>query len=938
MRGWNTKSILNVMALLSLAVLAYNILFFHSLPLGVVVSVIYLAVVSFLCGNVFFSLESVRFRIFYGFISFFCLLVVLGTISYLVYDLSDTPILAILFLLTISMIFLNLKRPLPVLRIGNIDLKAWLKGLNLGILDLLFLVMIGLSFYTMATVRTGESIPSPWSLLPVQFFVYIILAAAILLIMVWRGKTPSRLLGIYTVLLVLIPALGMLILTRYPYDMKNAVDLTGDWMVTNYGRFVVNPAHPEAANTLLGKVVLERGQYLGDVFLIKLFQIPALGFATYFVPITFTLMIVSASFDLMRSLSPERKALACVVALAFLVTQHDIFLFTPPGKNETFAIGLLLVDVLLWVKLFLSQKPTWSSFTVPLVIAAGITLIHQYVGIFAIFFSISALLIWFLKPFAGSLPRFWSWLMINTGLIALWILVYPHVISLAVTLSTSGGSLDVSMQYFTASGFWESVAPIPWSEPGLGFWQTIFYGFINNSIYVTYAFIILGLVAAFILKLNRRWLAVSLVSIVLGFAYFGIVGNFHLYPETYRYFYYFNFLAFPLMGVGLYWLADSGVKLRAWLNIRLQKGEKFFSLRPLQMTFFGLLLACLLIASVWAGYPRPGSMGPYRYPGISYPSDYDFAAMRFIQAREGDDAYKDYFIVGDQSTTVAGQLTIGYQVLPPDKGYQSIYSFYIGRFGWDEFFNEAAFQPIKFILEDTEYTLGLADETYLVFTYRLGSNDLKKVEDFYSECLGEPIYSVEDKIYVFSYNEEKIHALLSSRSEGETVLFDDELVQDDFWKVDTAQPGDMDIVIDDSYDTKESGNTSLEITSSSGTYSYIALRHTFTTPLDLSDAKYLAVFVRGSDSGRKFAITFRSTSSNDYFTYLVTDDFQGWQPVVIPLNYFNTEGNPSWSTISELMVQFFADTWSPGLPLYLDRISTFEMPPLYEGAESSEIM
>jgi hypothetical protein len=307
--------------------------------------------------------------------------------------------------------------------------------------------------------------------------------------------------------------------------------------------------------------------------------------------------------------------------------------------------------------------------------------------------------------------------------------------------------------------------------------------------------------------------------------------------------------------------------------------------------------------------------------------------MRFIQAREGNDAYKDYFIVGDQSTTVAGELTIGGQVLPPDKGYQSIYSFFIGRFGWDEFFNEAAFQPVKYILEGTKYTDNLASETYLVFTYRLGPTALKKVFDFYSECVGDPVFSIADKIYVFTYGEAKIDALLSSRSEGELVLFDDESVEDGFWVIDTAKPGNLDIAINDSHSVTESGNASLEITSSAGTYSYAALRHTFKTPLDLSEAKYLALFAYGSNSGRKFALTFRSATAGDYFTYSITDDFQGWQPVVIPLNYFNRGGSPTWSLITQLLVQFFDSNFSAGTPLYIDRISAFEVMPLYEGNE-----
>jgi hypothetical protein len=548
-----------------------------------------------------------------------------------------------------------------------------------------------------------------------------------------------------------------------PYDMKNAGDIESEWEITEFGRFVADPTHPEAATSIMGKNILERGQYIGDAFLIKLLQVPPLKFALFFVPILFTFVVVLASFDLMHSLAPEQKALAPLCSLSFLATQHTIFLFTPPGKNETFALGLLMVSVMLWVKFLQGQKFRWASFIAPILLVVSISFIHQYVGLFALFLAASALSLYLLKPFQGSLRRLLSWLGLSIVFIFIWIYGYPYVLSFASYLTGRlvGGSV-VDIHQLTLSKFIQTIAPPLWSKEGLGVWQSIFYSFVNNSAYVTYTFIILGAIAAFRYRLNKNWLAITLSSIALAFGYFSVVGNFHVFPETYRFFYYFNFLAFPLMGVGLYWLASYAVELKALIYIKSKRKERFISLKPLQLAICGLLLASLFTSSIWAGYPRPDTMGPYGWPSwvLWYPSDYDFTALNFIKAREGDEPYKDFFIVGDHPTSAAGILTLGHQVVSTDEGYVSIFTFVIGRFGYEEFFNLAAYEPIRYLVEGADYTNRLTNETYLIFTYRLGSR-LESVVNIYSEYLGKPIFSVEDKVYVFSYNREQIAALLS---------------------------------------------------------------------------------------------------------------------------------------------------------------------------------
>ena len=931
--------ILIIIVLLSLIALGYNILFLNSVVLGVIVAPVFLFIVSLFCGNAFFPQESQRFRIFYGFIVLFCLLVILGSIAYWVRDLSNLPILVILSLITIFLVLLNL-RGQPTLPLAGNRPKEWIARLNLGVLDLFFLSMIGLGYYFLFAARTGESIPPPWTLVSGGFFLCLILATATLVIKIWHGKSPSGLLLFYTILLVLIPAFGLLILMHQPYlTMKGAISVEWDRAVTEFGRFVSDPSHPEAIKSVMDKSIIEIGQNIGNTFVIKLFQFPPAKFGLFFVPILFTPMVVLTAFDLIRSLAPSRKELALLCSLSFLAIQHNIFLFTPPGKNETFALGLFMVSMMLWIKLLPGEKFKWVSFIALVILLGAILLIHQYVGLFALFLAVSALILFLVKPFQGGLPRLWLWLGLTIGFMVVWVYGYPYLHSLASYLVGGPVGGTVGVDKLTISRFIDTIAPPLWLGEGLGIFQGIFYGFINNSVYFTYALIILAVIAAFRYRLNKNWLAVILAPIILAFVYFGVVGNFHEISESYRFFYYFNFLAFPLIGIGLFWAVSYIAESVVWLYTKSGDKERAISLKPVQLVICGLVFACLFTSSVYAGYPRPDSMGPYRQQGwqISYPSDYDVAALSFVEETEGDNG--DFFIVGDTPTCAAGMATLGYQVISTMEGYVPIFSFFSSSWSSDELFNHAVWEPIKYLVEGTDYTGSLADTTYLIFTYRLGMDKLKSTVDFYSKYLDSPVYTVEDKVYVFNYDREKITNLMNEQEEAKLILYDDEQVEDRFWQLQFIGKGDIGFSISDNTEIKKQGNRCLQVTISPGEHERATLQHVWYERVDLSKAKYLLVFAYGANTGEKYHIVFRDTTSSsyaDYFVYVVRDNFEGWNLLAIPLKSFNSNGSASWYTISEMLIQFYG-SWPPRV-IYFDEISVVEELPLKSLAEESLII
>lgn len=163
-------------------------------------------------------------------------------------------------------------------------------------------------------------------------------------------------------------------------------------------------------------------------------------------------------------------------------------------------------------------------------------------------------------------------------------------------------------------------------------------------------------------------------------------------------------------------------------------------------------------------------------------------------------------------------------------------------------------------------------------------------------------------------------------------------MKDGFWQTESSGTGNLGITFGDNYDVKKRGSSSLEVIITEGKYGYVALRHTWEDPVDFSEGKYLVLFVYGHNSGRKFSITFWTTSREDYFTYEVKDNFEGWRLLFVSLKDFKVGGTPLWSVIKGMLVKFWDGNWSSRKELYLDQISVVKKPSLQQLYEASVII
>ena len=261
-------------------------------------------------------------------------------------------------------------------------------------------------------------------------------------------------------------------------------------------------------------------------------------------------MVLLSAYGLAMLLKPNNQKFFFILAIGFFFSQHNIFLYTPPGKPETLALGFLMVSIYLWFRYLKCQsRREWIA---PSLTSAATILIHQYVGLLAIYIIAIVLILKYLPTRSSKCSflriSFIFLLIISPSIILLPILY--KISSLASIPEThftiTSGSLDISKTINLL------FPPFIWNEKLTSNAERIFYAFINNYNYFLYALILLGVVTGILLKIDKDFLTIfgSLVLICLQIMI--LVENFMPTELSYRFLYYTSLLSFPLISIGIY--------------------------------------------------------------------------------------------------------------------------------------------------------------------------------------------------------------------------------------------------------------------------------------------------------------------------------------------------------------------------------------------------
>jgi hypothetical protein len=905
------------LAFISIIGFTFN-LSYQSLPLGMILCLIYFAVVTIYNGRIYFAQERLETRIFFGFSFSLVLISIAGTITYVLYDFSDIPtVFTLLIFLVLSffcLLWKNNSNSTESKDFSHVNSSEKHIGpISITIAFILCFLLIVSSYILLYQSRTGESLRSPWDVIPVSFFILFFLINFILIYLI-RYKQTRCTTGTLLIFLVLISFLVSaiyLIVLKYPYPERGvATTVAEERKFIEFGKFIWWSGDVEkiSASFFHKDLVYITGYTIISIFSKFLAVDPY--FTNFFIPIMFSICLPILTYLLVIRIKPRAKKMALFASLGFLFSQHNIFILVPPTNWEILAIIFLQFSIYFWLDFIKKDEKILIPFFISLMFTIMTVLCHAYVGLYSLIVALVSIYLRYFSPF-GKFPveiktshkkmimTFHRRTFIKSpkkflGFASLLLLILLSIIpvytvgNLLVFSPSEQVGINLEFDVGKAS---ETIFPNIWDDTTLPIFQRSLNFLMNNFTYILYVLILFGLFLSLLFHTEYT----IIIGVLILFSFSSMIIQVSLFPnigwvrEYYRFFYYMNFISFTIVGFALNKLFTITHRVNKFLGF-----------------IFVLLLASSLTTSIFAGFPRRDTMGPYG-DNPKYISDYDFEAINFIKSEEKLDYPISFFIFGDSYTCSAAILEIGTPKLIKGITRFTPYSSWLLPDVWYDLLKNPSLKPFEDVMNKTG-----ASNIYLVLSYRIAmdsTDDFNRILSSYRILLGKPIFEITGMIYVFKYQE-------YTQSNKVTVIVDDN--QTDFWSINRIGVGLKDLQISNQNDSVNFGSDCLSLSIITGNYSYFHLFHRYSAPQNWSGNELLVFSMYGINSDNSFNIVLRSPTTDDYFTYNIVDDFIGWSNLVVPLEGFAKYGEPSLQEVREILLIFGPD-WSLGSKIYLDR-------------------
>lgn len=540
---------------LCIAAFLINSQYLHSLPLGAA------ALFSFLYWNVrstevVFRYGGKLFSIFSSLMLILGATTILGYVLYLLVDFSDLMIALLLAVITgMSLALRKWKSQYPE---EDIDVPVHPQGKRRAatrngkvsairlVLGLSIIVSIGYSLLFLTSARTSDSIAAPWKVVPPEFFLAYFVALSLTVYSILTGRIGRSESLVYATLLIIVPALAFTIVVSNPFTSVNTLYAEMNRQLFTYGRFTSDLSQPDAISSPIKKVLLQAGGHFMNVILLKFLQIDPFYMSLYSVPIIFTIAVSVTSYHIGNLMMPNHRKFALLLPVAFLFSQHNVFLFTPPGKPETLALGFLFVSLLFWFRYLRSHMK--RELGVALVLTVAVILIHQYAGIVAICVALLAL--------TSRVPNRNGIRVLKGAAIAA-ITISP-IFLLLPALHYASGYANIQTEKFAITSGLDLgktmnvlFPPVKLElEGGLG--EILFSTVLNNFNYLMYALVALGIRASHRLGIDGSFTIILVALVVISLEAMVITENFIPTDTSYRFLFYASFFAFPLVAAMFY--------------------------------------------------------------------------------------------------------------------------------------------------------------------------------------------------------------------------------------------------------------------------------------------------------------------------------------------------------------------------------------------------
>ncbi len=196
----------------------------------------YLIFFSLVFGSWLFIKQTITCKLFLGLLFVLSLASLIGTVGFYLFKLNDLTFQITLFLLPLLLLPLIIKKPL----ILEWPQKIW-QAVNLKnvLVALIYLILILTFFYLLFSSQTGQSIRSPWEVIPKEiFFIYFMATLALFSFIIFSKSNKSLILIVIHFFASFCVAL---IVYQIGFDYDPFIHRTNENLILNSGTLLPKP-------------------------------------------------------------------------------------------------------------------------------------------------------------------------------------------------------------------------------------------------------------------------------------------------------------------------------------------------------------------------------------------------------------------------------------------------------------------------------------------------------------------------------------------------------------------------------------------------------------------------------------------------------------------------------------------------------------------------
>lgn len=550
---------LTITAVLCLG-LAFNLLSWESLEIGVAFGLAYLLFYSFIAGSIVSAKKNQQ--IILGLLLLLSTITVATAAAIYFYKLNNFVYILLIFLIPALLITpyyrTNLKEKLSFRKALKKYLDKFSKRqetkINL-ILIIAYLFLTSFAFLLLFESQTSQSIQSPWQVIPSRFFLFYFLASAVLLTYLFQSIRTKLALTLIIIHTFLSTSVALIVYT-IGYGFDPFIHRATEQIIAQKGTISPTPLY-------------YLGQYGLIIFLSKLTLINFSIIDRILVPVLTAIILPPSIFYVLSHWLKKNYAL--VLALLILVVPYSSFIMTAP---QNLANLFFIITIFLSLLYYRNQINVWLLYLLALATLA----IHPLAGIPLI---ITVFLLNLFKLMYKSYIKYISLYFLTASV---------FIFAMPLAFIASGSKFGLSLPAFQPS----NLALLGWIDK-FDLPLNLAYLVDLNQAVLAGVIIIAGLVYLAknkLLKNNSPYLISALIIfinylITKYFLTFPNLRDFDTPDFVNRLLLLTFYILLPFFLLGLYWLI-----------------KKFWEKDLLAKTFLIFILTGALSISVYLSYPR----------------------------------------------------------------------------------------------------------------------------------------------------------------------------------------------------------------------------------------------------------------------------------------------------------------------------------------------